>query len=150
MSQIDEANAEGLRITAQVRSRPTSVLLGLELSQNPFMGRPSYKRIAHLPFPERLAHFRQPDFRARSWPRRSRAAARPPVASGGDRMYPLGDPPEYEPKAESRPLPHGRHGKPLARRGSSMTCMLERDGQRGSCIYPSPTMPRAIWMWCGK
>ena len=65
MAEIDEANAEGLRITAQVRSRPTSVLLGLELSQNPFMGRPSYKRIAHLPFAERLAHLRQPEFRAR-------------------------------------------------------------------------------------
>ena len=55
MGQIDEANAEGLRITAQIRSRPTSVLLGLELSQNPFIRRPSYKQIARLPFPERLA-----------------------------------------------------------------------------------------------
>ena len=58
MAEIDEANAEGLRITAQVRSRPTSVLLGFELSQNPFSGRPSYKKIAHLPFPERLAILR--------------------------------------------------------------------------------------------
>ena len=55
LAEIDEANKEGFRITAQVRSRPTSVLLGFELSQNPFMGRPSYKAIAHLPFAERLA-----------------------------------------------------------------------------------------------
>ena len=61
MAQIDEANDEGLRITAQVRPRPTSVLLGLELSQNAFTGRPSYKRIAHLPFAERLALLRQPE-----------------------------------------------------------------------------------------
>lgn len=101
MSQIDEANAEGLRITAQVRSRPTSVLLGLELSQNPFMGRPSYKRIAPLPFLERLALLRQPEFRARILAETfegSRGARR---VERWDRMYPLGDSPDYEPKAES-------------------------------------------------
>ena len=43
LAQIAEANAAGLRITGQVRSRPTSVLLGFELSQNPFIGRASYK-----------------------------------------------------------------------------------------------------------
>ena len=46
LGQIEAANAAGLRITGQVRSRPTSVLLGFELSQNPFMGRPSYRKIA--------------------------------------------------------------------------------------------------------
>ena len=46
LAGIAEANREGLALTAQIRSRPTSVLLGFELSQNPFMGRPSYKKIA--------------------------------------------------------------------------------------------------------
>ncbi|HEV7546225.1 MAG TPA: amidohydrolase family protein, partial [Reyranella sp.] len=101
MSQIDEANEEGLRITAQVRSRPTSVLLGLELSQNPFMGRPSYKRIAHLPFPERLACLRQPNFRARILSEAFEGSRRAKRVERWDRMYPLGDPPDYEPKAES-------------------------------------------------
>ena len=50
---------DGLRITAQIRSRPTSVLLGFELSQNPFSGRPTYRKIAHLPFAERVALLRQ-------------------------------------------------------------------------------------------
>ena len=50
LGQIEAANAAGLRITGQVRSRPTSVLLGFELSQNPFMGRASYRKIAGLPF----------------------------------------------------------------------------------------------------
>ena len=101
MTQIDEANAEGLRITAQVRSRPTSVLLGLELSQNPFMGRPSYKRIAHLPFPERLAQLRQPEFRARILAEAFEGSRRAKRVERWDRMYPLGDPPDYEPTAES-------------------------------------------------
>jgi N-acyl-D-aspartate/D-glutamate deacylase len=101
MTQIDEANDEGLRITAQVRSRPTSVLLGLELSQNPFMGRPSYKKIAHLPFPERLAQLRQPEFRARILAEAFEGSRRAKRVERWDRMFPLGDPPDYEPTAES-------------------------------------------------
>ena len=56
MAEIDEANREGLRITAQVRTRPTSVLLGIELSQTPFTGRPSADRAGRLPFRPEPAH----------------------------------------------------------------------------------------------
>jgi N-acyl-D-aspartate/D-glutamate deacylase len=102
LRRIREANAAGLRITGQVRSRPTSVLLGFELSQNPFMGRPSYKRIAHLPFAERIAVLRQPEFRARLLAEAQdgggRAARR---AARWDRMFPLGDPPDYEPPPDA-------------------------------------------------
>jgi N-acyl-D-aspartate/D-glutamate deacylase len=128
MSQIDEANAEGLRITAQVRSRPTSVLLGLELSQNPFMGRPSYKRIAHLPFPERLACLRQPEFRARILAEAFEGSPRARRVERWDRMYPLGDPPEYEPKAENsiaaRAAREGRSPEEVV-----YDLLLERDGK---------------------
>jgi len=148
MSQIDEANEEGLRITAQVRSRPTSVLLGLELSQNPFMGRPSYKRIAHLPFAERLACLRQPDFRARILSEAFEGSRRAKRVERWDRMYPLGDPPDYEPKAESsiaaRAAREGRSPEEVA-----YDLLLERDG-KGFCICPSPTMPGATSMWSGK
>jgi N-acyl-D-aspartate/D-glutamate deacylase len=128
MSQIDEANEEGLRITAQVRSRPTSVLLGFELSQNPFMGRPSYKRIAHLPFPERLALLRQPEFRARILAEQFEGSRRAGRVERWDRMYLLGDPPDYEPKAESsiaaRAARQGRSPEEVA-----YDLLLERDGK---------------------
>jgi N-acyl-D-aspartate/D-glutamate deacylase len=128
MAEIDEANAEGLRITAQVRSRPTSVLLGFELSQNPFMGRPSYKRIAHLPFPERLAQLRQPEFRARVLEEAFEGSGRARRVERWDRMYPLGDPPDYEPKAESsiaaRAAREGRTPEEVA-----YDLLLERDGR---------------------
>jgi N-acyl-D-aspartate/D-glutamate deacylase len=128
MSQIGEANAEGLRITAQVRSRPTSVLLGLELSQNPFMGRPSYKRIAQLPFPERLAHFRQPEFRARILAEAFEGSRRAKRVERWDRMYPLGDPPEYEPKAENSIAARAaREGRPPEEVVYDL--LLERDGK---------------------
>jgi N-acyl-D-aspartate/D-glutamate deacylase len=128
MSQIDEANDEGLRITAQVRSRPTSVLLGFELSQNPFMGRPSYKRIAHLPFPERLAQLRQPEFRARILAEAFEGSRRAKRVERWDRMYPLGDPPDYEPKAENsiaaRAAREGRSPEEVA-----YDVLLERNGK---------------------
>jgi N-acyl-D-aspartate/D-glutamate deacylase len=101
MAEIDQANAEGLRITAQIRSRPTSVLLGLELTQNPFMNRPSYKEIAHLPFPERLARLRDPELRARILTETFEGSARAKRVERWDRMFPFVDPPEYEPKAEN-------------------------------------------------
>jgi N-acyl-D-aspartate/D-glutamate deacylase len=101
MAEIDQANAEGLRITAQIRSRPTSVLLGLELSQNPFMNRPSYKAIAHLPFAERLARLRDPAVRTRILAEEFEGSRRAKRVERWDRMYPLGDPPDYEPPSDS-------------------------------------------------
>jgi N-acyl-D-aspartate/D-glutamate deacylase len=128
MAEIDEANAEGLRITAQVRSRPTSVLLGFELSQNPFMGRPSYKAIAHLPFPERLAILRQPEFRARVLAEAFEGSRRAKRVERWDRMYPLGDPPDYEPKAEhSIAARAARQGRPPEEVAYDL--LLERDGR---------------------
>ena len=62
---IADANAAGLPMLGQVLTRPTGILLGFEISQNPFVNRPSYQAIASLPFEQRIAILRQPDFRAR-------------------------------------------------------------------------------------
>src|SRR5215218_6642787 len=60
---IAAASARGLSITAQIPARPVGLMLGLELSRNPFQTHPSYQAIAHLPLAERLARLRQPDLR---------------------------------------------------------------------------------------
>ncbi len=134
LAQIAEANAAGLRITGQVRSRPTSVLLGFELSQNPFMGRVSYKRIAALPFPERLAALRDPSFRARLLAEDFEGGRRARRVERWERMFPLGDPPEYEPAPEqsvaARAAREGRTPDAVA-----YDLMLERDG-RGILYLP--------------
>jgi N-acyl-D-aspartate/D-glutamate deacylase len=128
LGEIDEANKEGFRITAQVRSRPTSVLLGFELSQNPFMGRPSYKAIAHLPFAERLAILKTPEFRARVLSEAFEGEGRARRVERWDRMYPLGDPPDYEPPPEAsvaaRAQREGRTPEEVA-----YDLLLERDGR---------------------
>ena len=100
LRHIEQANADGLRITGQVRTRPTSVLLGFELSQNPFMGRPSYRKIAALPFPERLKQLRDPAFRAALLNEEFQGGKRAQRVQRWDRMFPLGDPPNYEPSPD--------------------------------------------------
>jgi N-acyl-D-aspartate/D-glutamate deacylase len=135
MGEIDRANDEGLRITAQIRSRPTSVLLGLELSGNPFSGRPSYRKIAHLPLAKRLAMMRQPEFRARllaeefdGSPRARKRIER------WARMFPFGDPPDYEPSPDksvaAQAAREGRRPEEIA-----YDLLLERDG-RGIIYLP--------------
>ena len=100
LDSIAEANANGLTMTGQVLTRPTGVLLGFELSQHPFADCPSFRPIASRPFAERLAELRDPAFRARllaEIPARSGPAHR---LRGWDKIFPLGDPPDYEPPAE--------------------------------------------------
>src|SRR3954468_7062630 len=43
LNSIGEASARGLSITAQIAARPVGLLLGLELSRNPFQTHPSYR-----------------------------------------------------------------------------------------------------------
>src|SRR6201987_2818197 len=64
LAEINAAAARGLNITAQIAARPVGLLLGLELSRNPFQTHPSYKAIAHLPLAERVARLRQSEVRA--------------------------------------------------------------------------------------
>src|SRR5512138_248372 len=64
LDTINAATARGLAVTAQIAARPVGLLLGLELSRNPFQTHPSYRKIAHLPLKKRLTRLRQPEVRA--------------------------------------------------------------------------------------
>ena len=134
LDRIEEANAAGLRITGQVRSRPTSVLLGFELSQNPFSGRPGYKKIAQLPFAERMRHLHDPAFRTALLAEAFEGDGRAQRIQRWDRMFPLGDPPNYE------PTPDDSIAAMAARAGCSpdelaYDLLMQRDG-RGILYLP--------------
>lgn len=98
---IAQANAAGLPMLGQVLTRPTGILLGFEISQNPFVGRPSYQAIASLPFDRRIAILRQPDFRSRLIAETSDNQGMGRRLAKWDRIFPLGDPPNYEPSADA-------------------------------------------------
>ena len=100
LDRIEEANAAGVPITGQVMARPIGLMLGFELSQNPFFPRPSWQQVAHLPFAERLKVLRDPEFRRRILAEPTTDPAMIYRLNTWDRLFPLGDPPDYEPPPE--------------------------------------------------
>src|SRR5579864_5413053 len=102
MRHLANANANGPPIRAQVYPRPIGVVLGFDLSINPFSLCPSYQPLAKLPFAQRLAALRDPAVRARLLMEDPGEALIPLSRLGRryDFMWPLGDPPNYEPRAE--------------------------------------------------
>jgi len=102
MAHLAEANGEGPPIRAQVYPRPIGMVLGFDLSVNPFSLCPSWRPLAKLPFAERITALRDPEVRARLLSEDADPALIP-LARLGRRfefMYPLGDPPNYEPAPE--------------------------------------------------
>lgn len=102
ITMIEKANSRAgagdPRITAQLLPRPIGLIIGLQLSANPFVLYPSYREIAHLPLAERVAEMRKPEVRARI------LADKPGqghpilyVAQMWDWIFPLGEHPNYEP-----------------------------------------------------
>ena len=92
--------AAGADVKAQVAVRPIGVLIGLQATANPFMFCPSYRQLHTLDHAERLARLRDPEVRRTLLA--EHAASSPSgfvgiLHSGYDRMYPLSDPPDYEP-----------------------------------------------------
>src|SRR3954463_3480381 len=99
---IKDASARGLNITAQIPARPVGLMLGLELSRNPFQTHPSYKAIAHLPLAERLKRLHQPEIRAAILGETATSTDDPLFFRPNyDKMYLLGDPPDYEQPPEN-------------------------------------------------
>ena len=113
LGMIDQANAEGLEIKAQVAPRPIGLLLGLQASASPFSHLPSYQKISALPFDERLAAMRDPAFRAQllleadggGEVEKNQVLTATRVLTNYGMIFPLGDPPNYEP-AEETSLAH--------------------------------------------
>lgn len=101
LGAIEQAAADGLPMKAQVGPRPVGLLLGLELTLNPFSGHPVYQSIADKPFEERLTALRDPEFRERllnDRPDADNPFVKSILRSFG-KMFTLGDPPDYEPTA---------------------------------------------------
>src|ERR1700730_6853230 len=102
LDTIAEASARGLSITAQIAARPVGLLLGLELSRNPFQTHPSYRAIAHLPLAQRLRRLHQPEVRAAILSETATATDDPLFFRPNyDKMYLVGDAPGYEQPPEN-------------------------------------------------
>ena len=134
LDRIATANSDGLQITGQIRGRPTSTLLGFELSENPFLGCASWQELASLDIDARVAMLRDPNLRARLIAEPGRTSAQVKRLRDWERIFPFGDPPQYEPDpstsvgAEARRL--GIEPAELA-----YDLLMENDG-RGILYHP--------------
>jgi len=127
---------EGLDIRAGVGWRPPGILMGLQATLNPLMTHPTYRSLRDLPFRERLRRLRQPEVRAQILGEQVRSKDRfaNRVFAHWANMFPLGEPPNYEPsQADSVAARAQRAG--VAPQEWVYDYMLSNDG-RAFVYYP--------------
>jgi N-acyl-D-aspartate/D-glutamate deacylase len=131
LNWLEDATRDGLSMKAQVCGRPVGILLGLELSFNPFFFSPSYQEIAALPFAQRVEALRNPE-------RKRRIISEFPTPSNQtiarqltkfDSLFVLEDPVEYEPPLSQSLAAKARQaGQDVA--DFVYNTLLEQDGKR--------------------
>jgi N-acyl-D-aspartate/D-glutamate deacylase len=101
LQRIAAANAAGLPIRAQVAARGVGLIMGLELTLHPFMTNPVWRQMAHLPLAGQVARLSRPETKAAVLA--AQTSEKRTALMGGrlinkfHLMYPLTDPPQYEP-----------------------------------------------------
>ena len=145
LGYADEAIAAGVSIRPVVAPRAIGVLLGLEGSQNPFSGTPTYQSIAHLPLAERVRRMRDPEFRRQDPVRGSEEGqhlpAVPPAVVRPD--VPLRQSAELPAAAARTRSPRSPSARAARRRRSPTTC-CSRTTATTSSTRRSATTPTTI------
>jgi N-acyl-D-amino-acid deacylase len=127
-----ELNRDGAWLVPQVAGKPASVMVGWESSYHLFSTSPAYQPLAGLPIDKQVAQLRQPDVRQAILNQHS--GVQDPFASllhaqlEAGNLFPLGDPPDYEPGPEkSLKAIAERQGRPPIEVAYDL--MLERNGR---------------------
>jgi N-acyl-D-aspartate/D-glutamate deacylase len=139
LDAITAANEEGLRMRAQVAARGIGVLVGLQGSVNPLRGSETYRSLECSDVGELAVRLADRSLRERILGELAPAGA--PIAgrlagrtSWLDRVFELGDPPDYEPD------PRHSVGARAAREGRSSEAVLYDlllgDGGRALLYFP--------------
>lgn len=135
LDQLSAANADGLVMKGQLMPRGIGMMLGFELTLNPFYTTATYQSVAALPLAERLAALRKPDVRAAILsepldPDPALVLGR--MVRAFDTMFVLGTPPDYEQQPE----------RSIAALAQSRGCTPEElaydimiEGQNGGKLY---------------
>ena len=130
LADAAELNAAGVHVVPQVSARPTGMLFGLQSSLHPFITHPTCRAMADLPLAERVRRLHDPATRAALLAESAgtkNAVART-LMSRWEQMFPLGDPPDYEPPASASAAAvaaaTGRTPEEVV-----LDWLLERDGQ---------------------
>jgi len=133
---LDEAQADGLNVLAQVSGRPVGILESWSATVNPFMLCPTWGLIGQLPEEERLAHLRRDDVRS------ALTTEAPAVWSDfitsvtrtWDKLYPFAGEADYEPDPAAACGPLAAHD-PRTPAEIAYDHLMTADG-RGLLYFP--------------
>lgn len=129
LGAIEQAVDDGLPMRAQVCGRPVGVLLGLELTMNPFTAHPVYQEIRDKPLAEKVSALRDQDFRARlfaSQPDPENPFVKSLLRNFG-KLFTLDAIPDYEPES-SRTVEAIARARGITPEEAVLDQMLEDDG----------------------
>lgn len=131
LEYVRQAALEGAQLIPHVGARPVNLLMGWEATVNPFSFHQAYAPLSILSPLERLAKLRDPAVRQAILDEPLPQLGEPfmdTIISGYDKLYILGDPPNYEPAPEdsiaARAAAAGISPQQLC-----YDAMLERDGK---------------------
>ena len=106
------AQAEGLAMRAQVAARAIGVLIGLQGSINPLSRIPSYQAVAELPLADQARILSGTECRRRLGAEVRERHLPFPL----ERIFELGDPPDYEPRPDASIMARAQRCRPRRRR----------------------------------
>lgn len=136
---VDYAANRSSGMYPQVAIRPPGMLMCLEGS-HPFVARPSYLAIAHLPVKERAREMQKPEVRAKILAEATGKSSRllrllfiegkemRSSISDYNRIFWLGSPPDYEPTPERSMTAMGA-AKGISAEAAAYDCLCEMDGK---------------------
>lgn len=132
---LEQANADGVPMKGQVISRPMGGIMSHRANLNPFTPIPAYQELSELPFRQKIAALRQPEIRAQILAQWSSTDAdflkdpRAVAARNFDMMFPLNDPPDYDPGFENS-IARLAQAQGIAPQEYAYDLLLERDGEQ--------------------
>jgi N-acyl-D-aspartate/D-glutamate deacylase len=127
---LSQANDDGVVMSAQAAPRPVGLLFGLQCSVHPLLTNPVYREIADRPLHDQVVAIGDPAFRKRLLAENRGGR----FIQNFDRMFELGDPPNYEP-AMSTSI--ARRAEREGREPLDLACdLLSAAGGRGLLYVP--------------
>ncbi|MCC5886448.1 MAG: amidohydrolase family protein [Gammaproteobacteria bacterium] len=132
LAGISQAQADGINMRGQVPPRPTGVIQGLTVTLNPFLVHAAFKPLRNAPLEEKVRALRDPAVREKLLAERIEWDAQNKLGhfllSAFHKMFPLGDPPDYEPHPDNsvaaRAAREGRRPEEVV-----LDLLLEKDGK---------------------
>ena len=135
LARLAQATADALPMKAQVCGRPVGIVLGLDLTLNPFCQNPSFAPLARLSAKERAERLHDPELRTRLLAERpSERSIVSHLLRHWENVFVVGPEPNYEPpRDESIAAIAERRG---ARPEDVALDHLLSDGGRGMLYFP--------------